>query len=129
MLDLLTQLTIGFTVALSGVLLPGPLMAFTTAKTLDFGPKAGPYAAFGHIAVEVSFLALAGLGLHALLDQQLFMTVTGSVGAVLLLVFGLSLLSQIKTVGADSSSSSSAYHPLIGGILFSSLLSPSVLLW
>lgn len=84
MFDLLAQLTIGFTIALSGVLLPGPLLAFTAARTLDFGPKAGLYAALGHVSVEILFLFLAGMGLKTLIDKDIFMITTGSAGAILL---------------------------------------------
>lgn len=129
MIELFTQLAIGFTIALSGVLLPGPLMAFTTASTLDHGPTAGPYAALGHVSVELTLLVLAGLGLHALLGGGLFLIVTGNVGGILLVVFGLSLIRGLFTKGNQSPSISGDYHPALGGVLFSSLLNPSVLLW
>lgn len=129
MIELLTQLVVGFTIALSGVLLPGPLMAFTTASSLDRGPAAGPLAALGHVSVELTLLVLAGIGLRALLQGDLFMTVTGTVGGILLGLFGISLISRLFRSRTASSSVSRDYHPFVGGMLFSSLLNPSVILW
>lgn len=129
MIELLTQLGVGFTIALSGVLLPGPLMAFTTASTLDYGKTAGPFAALGHVSVELTLLVLAGLGLRALIRGDLFLTLTGTVGGVLLVLFGVSLLRRLFANDPESQSVSYDYHPVVGGILFSSLLNPSVLLW
>lgn len=129
MIELLTQLAVGFTIALSGVLLPGPLMAFTTASTLDYGPRAGPYAALGHVFVELTLLVLAGLGLRALIKGELFMTVTGTVGGILLVLFGLCLIRHLFTTDTDTARISYDYHPVVGGMLFSSLLNPSVFLW
>ena len=119
MIELLTQLAVGFTIALSGVLLPGPLMAFTTASTLDYGKTTGPYAALGHVSVELTLLVLAGLGLRALIKGELFLTLTGTVGGLLLVLFGLLLIRRLFSIDSDSQSVSYDYHPVVGGILFS----------
>lgn len=130
MLDLLFQMSVGFTIALSGVLIPGPLLAFITMKTLDSGPTTGILAAIGHILVELGILTLAAFGLGTLLKSQLFAHAIGGIGGILLL--GLGILILLKSRAPPSSSQDVAgrkHHPLVGGVLFSTIFNPSVALW
>jgi len=41
MLETVSQFAVGFLVGLSGTLLPGPMLAFITMKSLSFGKKNG----------------------------------------------------------------------------------------
>lgn len=130
MLELLFQLSLGFFIALSGALIPGPLLAFITMKTLDSGPKTGILAAAGHIIVELGILSLIALGLGTLLKSELFTQSIGATGGILLV--GLGALTLIKSRKSHSSSEKVAgqeHHPIAGGVLFSTILNPSVALW
>ena len=130
MIEAISQLPIGFLIALSGVLLPGPMLAFIVTKTLSGDARTGPLAAMGHILVELGIITLIFLGLGFALKSQLFQTAVGVVGGILLV--GLGLLYAIRargTVELQSRTIGLKYHPLVGGVLFSTILNPSVPLW
>lgn len=130
MWKLLIQFGVGFSIALSGALLPGPLLAFVSMKTLDSGAKTGTLAALGHILVELGILFLAALGLNTLLKSELFSTTIGSVGGILLLGLGFLILSKSRNPPKSSDEIAGKDHnPIVGGILFSTILNPSVALW
>lgn len=128
--QILIQLSIGFTIALSGALIPGPFLAFVTIKTLDSGPQTGILAATGHILVELGILIIAALGLKTLLGNQIFAQGIGTVGGILLLVLGSLTLSKSRNpISSSEELVGTSYNPIVGGVLFSTVLNPSVLLW
>lgn len=130
MFEPVLQFGVGFAIALSGALIPGPLLAFVAMKTLKSGPKTGALAAIGHILVELGLLSLVAFGLKSILQSELSMRLIGFVGGVLLFIVGGFILVkarnpqsiQGKTVGVK-------HHPLTGGVLFSTVFNPSVFLW
>lgn len=130
MFDLLFQMVMGFVIAISGVVIPGPLLAFVAVKTLDTGPRTGPMAALGHILVELGILSLIALGLTTLLKNPIFMQGMGTGGGFLLLVIGVSmLLKSRKSPSYRDDISQLSYHPVTGGVIFSTILNPTVFLW
>jgi threonine/homoserine/homoserine lactone efflux protein len=128
MLEAAIQLPIGFIVALSGTLIPGPLLAFIIAKTPSSGARTGTLAAGGHILVEFGLLLLIALGLGAILGSQLFQSVIFVIGGVSLIV--LASITFVK-LGAsrEAPRDMTNYHPLGGGVLFSTVFNPTVILW
>lgn len=68
MLEAVLQLPVGFVVALSGVLIPGPMLAFIVARTPSSGSKTGTLVAGGHILVEFGLLLLIALGFGIILE-------------------------------------------------------------
>ncbi|KXA91164.1 hypothetical protein AKJ63_01845 [candidate division MSBL1 archaeon SCGC-AAA259D18] len=130
MLELLFQLSVGFSIALSGVLIPGPLLAFISIKTLDSGPKTGTLAATGHIIVELGILSLVTFGLGSLLKNEIFTQAIGTFGGLLLLGLGpIIILKSRDTPKSTQDIAGKKLSPLIGGILFSTIFNPSVTLW
>ncbi len=128
MLEAVVQLPIGFIVALSGALIPGPLLAFVIAKTPSSGPRTGTIAAGGHIMVEFGLLALIALGLGAILINQFFQSIVYVVGGISLIVLAsLSFLELSATRGPLRGVT--RYPPLLGGVLFSTVFNPTVILW
>jgi len=124
----LVQFPIGFIVALSGVLIPGPLLAFIMARTSSFGPKTGTFAASGHILVEFGLLALIALGFGVILGNPLFQSAIGAVGGVSLLALALMSFIKLKAIRWPQRVATE-YHPLPGGVLFSTIFNPTVILW
>ncbi|MEW6592989.1 MAG: LysE family transporter [Candidatus Hadarchaeota archaeon] len=128
MIEIILQLPIGFMVALSGALIPGPMFAFVVSKTASSGAKAGFLAAVGHILVEFCLLVLIALGLGVALSGQSFQSAVFAVGGVSLVLISILTLSKLKTVGQQSKAPAD-YRPLVGGVLFSTVFNPTVFLW
>ena len=114
--------------ALSGALIPGPLFAFVVSRTPSSGSRAGLLAAVGHILVESVLLVLIALGLGVALGNQSFQSAVFAVGGVSLLVISLLTFSKLRTVETQSKVTAD-YQPLMGGILFSTVFNPTVVLW
>lgn len=130
MLETVSQFAVGFLVGLSGTLLPGPILAFITMKSLSFGKKTGAFAAGGHIMVELGIVLLIFLGFRVLLESQLFKATVGLVGGVLLVALGSLTLAGPRGVRSPNPNPMGIeHHPFIGGVLFSSVFNPSVPLW
>lgn len=129
MIEAIAQFPIGFIVALSGALIPGPMLAYVTMKTLSSDARTGAFAAIGHIMVELGILLLVALGLGYLLREQGFQAVVGVLGGILLLIFGAFNLSRIGKIKEPRPSAELKHHPIVGGVLFSTILNPSVFLW
>jgi len=127
MFQVLVQLPIGFFIALSGALIPGPLLAYTVAKSSTYGARTGPLAVSGHILVELAVLSLLALGLGVVLQSRAFQFGIGLVGGGLLVVLGVFSISKLKRNSGGTVITK--YHPLAGGVMFSTILNPTVILW
>ncbi|MDI6820078.1 MAG: LysE family transporter [Candidatus Hodarchaeaceae archaeon] len=130
MIETIAQFPIGFIVALSGVLLPGPLLAFVVVKTISGGARIGTSAAVGHILVELGIVSLVCLGLGFVLRSQAFQVGVGALGGGLLLILGVLNLVQVWRIREFKPEIAGVrHHAIIGGVLFSTVLNPSVILW
>lgn len=129
MIQTLIQLPIGFIVGLSGALIPGPLLAYNMAKSATYGARAGPLAAVGHILVELAVLSLIALGLGVVLQTLAFQIGFGLFGGALLIILAVQGFSKIKGDPNPKKIVGTEHHPILGGILFSTLLNPTVIFW
>jgi threonine/homoserine/homoserine lactone efflux protein len=129
MLQILIQFPIGFFIALSGVLIPGPLLAYTVAKSSTYGARTGPLTVVGHVLVELVVLSLIGLGLGIVLRSQAFQVGLGLVGGSMLVIMGVLSISKLTRSPDPRGVVVTRYHPLLGGVMFSTILNPTVIIW
>ena len=74
-----------FVVALSGALMPGPLLTVTVAHSPRFGWTFGPLAILGHAILELGLISLVFLGAGPLLESWGVQAAVGLIGGVILL--------------------------------------------
>ncbi|MEM4725182.1 MAG: LysE family transporter, partial [Candidatus Hadarchaeum sp.] len=129
MIQTLLQLPIGFIIGLSGSLIPGPLLAYTMAKSPAYGARTGPLAVAGHVLVELAILSLIALGLDVILQASAFQLGFGLFGGVMLIILGLDGVSKLRNSPAPKKMVATKHHPVLGGILYSTLLNPTVIFW
>jgi len=112
-------------VSLSGVMMPGPVMAATIIK--GYKDKfAGIWIALAHGVVEFPLIALIYFGLGNLFQDKIIMTLIGLVGGAMLLYMGYGM---IKHRNDDSDEERYLpYHPFIVGLI-TSLSNPYFFLW
>jgi threonine/homoserine/homoserine lactone efflux protein len=127
MFQALVQFPIGFFIALSGALIPGPLLAYIVAKSSTYGARTGPMAVSGHALVELGLLSLIAIGLGVVFQSQPFQIGIGLAGGILLVVIGF--VSIFKVTSNSLGTIITGYHPVVGGVVFSSILNPTVPLW
>ena len=122
-----------FVVALSGALMPGPVLTATISEVMKRGFKAGPLIVAGHAILEIALLTAVVAGLGPWITRNTTMGVVGIGGGVLLVLMGIQMA---VTTGkaADSAMSSRAdpasaiRGPVLTGIL-TSLSNPYWALW
>jgi len=121
--------TTSFVVALSGALMPGPLLTLTVGEATRRGFWAGPLIMVGHGLLELVLVVLLLLGAGVWLNRPVVLGTVGLLGAVVLGWMGTGLLraSRHAHLKLDSQNASGT-NPVWAGILMS-LANPYWLLW
>jgi threonine/homoserine/homoserine lactone efflux protein len=112
------------------VLIPGPLLIYILDKSPRRGYSTGPLTVLGHITVEIPLIILILLGLHFIIQSLPAIATLGILGGILLIFLGLKC--SLKAGGGKQNPkgfSALNLHPYIGGIVFSTILNPSVAIW
>jgi threonine/homoserine/homoserine lactone efflux protein len=118
-----------FIVALSGALMPGPLLTVTVGEAARRGFWAGPLIIVGHALLELALVVLLLVGLGAFLNRPLILGSVGVVGAALLGWMGVMLLKASRHSNLEFDPRANAgLHPVWAGILMSAA-NPYWLLW
>lgn len=93
---LLIIFSTSFVVALSGALMPGPLLALTISQAVRRGFWAGPLLILGHAILEIAIVAALVLGLRQLRGEGIFPAVIGITGGIVLIIMGLGILARVR---------------------------------
>jgi threonine/homoserine/homoserine lactone efflux protein len=118
-----------FFIALSGALMPGPLLTYTVAESARRGFWAGPIIMLGHGFLELGLVVLLLLGIGIIINQPVIMGIVGLTGAVILWWLGYGLMQAARNAQLDlSGGEGRAIHPFWAGI-FMSLANPYWLIW
>ena len=118
-----------FLVALSGALMPGPLLTITVGEATRRGFWAGPLIILGHGLLELTLVLLLLTGLGTVLNRPLVLGTVGLVGGGILVWMGLGLLRASRTSQLKfEADSARGLHPVWSGIVMS-LANPYWLLW
>lgn len=121
--------TSSFLIALSGALMPGPLLTYTVAEAARRGFWAGPLVMLGHGFLEMGLVILLLLGIGAIINQPVIMGGVALSGAGILWWLGYDLMSSARTSRLDlTGAPARALHPFWAGIIMS-LANPYWLIW
>jgi threonine/homoserine/homoserine lactone efflux protein len=128
-MDYFSIFTLSFTIALSGALAPGPLLAAVIAHSGRSGAKTGPLLILGHAIVELAMVALIVLGCARFVNNPIILKTIALTGAGILAYFGISMLLTLKTASLEASPPNTAGKnlPLLGITL--SLSNPYWSIW
>jgi len=127
-----------FLVALTGAMAPGPLLTFTIFKSVkeERGYLAGLFICLGHATLEFVLILLLLLGASLFFQNSIFLTAIGIIGGILLILFGIMVLIDLKKNPIDIDIQSISEEDLkgfkgnsfLGGIVVS-LSNPYWTLW
>ena len=120
-----------FTLALSGALMPGPLLTITVAESVRRGFKAGPLLMIGHALLELALVVAVIQGLGPFLEKPSVMGTIALIGGAILMWFGIDMLRTAGTLSLNqehSEDQTRSVHPVLMGIL-GSLSNPYWILW
>lgn len=124
-----------FVVALSGAMMPGPVLFATVRWGVRHGRWVGPAIVAGHAAVEVPLMLAIIFGLGEVLARPSFVGVVGLLGGAALLGMGVLMLAATPTIElpgppdpAAGPPAPAAWHIVAAGAL-TSLANPYFPLW
>lgn len=129
-----------FIIALSGALMPGPLLAVTIRDTTRRGFIAAPLLVLGHGILELGLLALLLLGLAEWLKGEAATTVIALAGCSALLWMAVGMVREVRSLrfdpgagasnaaGPDTGNARNFWRPVADGII-ASISNPYWSLW
>jgi threonine/homoserine/homoserine lactone efflux protein len=118
-----------FIVALSGALMPGPLLTLTVGEAARRGFWAGPLIILGHALLELALVLLLLAGVGVWLHRPVVLGLVGVVGAGMLGWMGLGLLKAARHSHLEfDPQGDSGLNPVLAGVLMSAA-NPYWLIW
>jgi len=119
-----------FTVALSGAMMPGPLLTMTITESLRRGFITAPLLMAGHGILEMVLIYAILLGLSPLLNNQWFFISVSIIGGTILLGMAWSLWRSLPTLKfAEASEEIGEEHNLILKGITISVSNPYFSIW
>jgi threonine/homoserine/homoserine lactone efflux protein len=116
MLELLEMLAIGFTVGMTGALVPGPMLFATIDTSLKKGWQAGPEIFIGHAALEFIVCMLIIYGITEISDNTV--TAISLIGGATLVIFStLTIRNANGAAGSIHEHRSNNSNPVLTGII------------
>ena len=95
-MDYIWLFSASFTIALSGALAPGPLLAVVISQSCRRGYKTGPLIILGHAFAEIVMVAMLVLGLSHALKQPFVIKTIAVLGSSVLIVLGVKTLLGLR---------------------------------
>lgn len=126
---LLTIFVSSFVIALSGALMPGPLLTVTISESSRRGFAAGPLLIAGHAILELALVIALLLGLAPFFQLPVIFVVTAITGAFILLWMAFNMFRSLPTLTLSwEGNKKNENHPLVSGILMS-VANPYWIIW
>lgn len=132
-IEILKAFLLGFTVGLTGTLVPGPMLFATIEASIKKGWTAGPEVILGHMMAELIICVFILLGVASLLGDSTISWIS-IVGGLSLVVFGLFTLKGARNVASsargfkNSAGLKLKYSPVLMGIV-TSVSNPYFWVW
>jgi threonine/homoserine/homoserine lactone efflux protein len=129
MIALLTIFVSSFVIALSGVLMPGPLLTATISESSHRGASAGPMLILGHGILELALLIGLLLGLAPFLKQEKVFSVIALAGGGILLWMAAGMFRSLRSLSLSWDTRGAKHgHLVITGALLS-VANPYWIIW
>lgn len=129
MFTYLTIFASSFVIALSGALMPGPLLTATISESSRRGFIAGPLLIAGHALLETALMAALLLGLAPFLQQPVVFVATAWTGSAILLWMAFGMFSSLPSLSlSPEGKQKKGYSPVVSGILMS-IANPYWIIW
>lgn len=126
---LITIFASSFLIALSGALMPGPLLTATISESSRRGFWTGPLMIGGHAVLELVLVAALLLGLAPVLQQPVFFVICALCGSLILLWMAMGMFRSLPSLTLNwEGDGRRMNHPVASGILMSAA-NPYWIIW
>jgi threonine/homoserine/homoserine lactone efflux protein len=128
--ELAATFAFSFTLALSGALMPGPMLTVTVAESAKRGFISGPLIVAGHAILELTLVVAVILGTGPILKMHLVQGTIALVGGGILFWMGIGMVRASATISLNAGTQKRGLmsNPVLAGIL-SSVSNPYWILW
>ncbi|NOR25843.1 MAG: LysE family transporter [Desulforhopalus sp.] len=126
---LVTIFCTSFVLALSGALMPGPLMTVTVSESSRRGMTTGPLMIFGHGLLELALVIALISGLAPILARDDVFILISLTGGAVLLWMGISMLRSLPELTLDCQTTSNKSRNLVMLGVVLSAVNPYWLIW
>ncbi|MCX7927387.1 MAG: LysE family translocator [Candidatus Omnitrophica bacterium] len=120
---------LSFLIALSGALIPGPLLAVVIAQSSKRGFKSGPLICLGHAFLEFIMVIILAVGVAKIKHMSLVISTIGLLGTSILFWLGISMLISISKISFENIDKKEAMNNSFILGLTVSLANPYWLFW
>jgi threonine/homoserine/homoserine lactone efflux protein len=118
-----------FVIALSGALMPGPLLTATISESSKRGFITGPLMIAGHAILEVGLILALLLGLAPYIQMPAVFVAVALAGSGILLWMALGMFRSLPSLQLSwNASQDQQNHPIISGIMMS-IANPYWIIW
>jgi threonine/homoserine/homoserine lactone efflux protein len=126
---LFTIFASSFVIALSGALMPGPLLTATISESSRHGFIAGPLMIIGHAILELGLVIAFLLGLAPFFQLPMVFVATALIGSIILFWMAFQMFHSLPTLRLSlEGDQKKRNHPMISGILMS-VANPYWIIW
>ena len=125
----MTLFATSFVVALSGAIMPGPLLTVTISETSQRGIATGPLLIAGHALLELVLVVALLMGLAPLLKLTPVFIAISLAGSAVLLWMGVGMLKALPAMTLVTDSGSAKGRNLILSGILLSLINPYWSIW
>lgn len=127
--QLITIFTTSFVLALSGALMPGPLLTVTISESPRRGPAAGPLLILGHGLLELTLVTALILGLAPILKKPLVFSLTALLGATVLTWMAWGMFRALPNMTLQGDPNETTNRNLVTAGILLSLANPYWSIW
>lgn len=129
LINLLTIFASSFVIALSGALMPGPLLTATISESSQRGFVAGPLMIAGHAILELTLVIALLAGLAPFFQQPVVFVVSALAGSAILLGMAFGMFRGLGALRLSwEGQQKKQNHPVFAGILMS-VSNPYWIIW
>jgi len=125
----ITLFVTSFIVALSGAVMPGPLLTVTISESPRRGMATGPLLIVGHAVLELALVLALIMGLAPVLKMKPVFIVIALTGSAVLLWMGVGMLKSLPTMVLTTTGDSVEGKNLILSGILMSLANPYWSIW
>ncbi|MDD5169598.1 MAG: LysE family transporter [Syntrophales bacterium] len=129
MLPLLTIFVSSFVIALSGALMPGPLLTVTISESPRRGAMTGPLLIAGHGILEMGLVIAIFWGLAPMLRQEAVFATIALAGAAILVWMAAGMFHALPALSLSSDGQASSRNSLVLTGILMSLANPYWSVW
>lgn len=128
-IGLITLFLTSFVIALSGALMPGPLLTVTISESSRRGVSAGPLIILGHGLLELGVVVALLSGFAPLLMREDVFVGVSLIGGTILLWMAFSMLRGVAHLSLTSEEGGGKQKNLIASGIILSAANPYFILW